>query len=251
MRWTAAAADFSAVRASGPVRAVVFDVDGTLYDQRPLRACMAAELGWSAAASHSVAGTLRIARILQSYRAMHERLRGVDGNGDSIARLQIAGAARLAGVAETEVDAVVAEWMFRRPLKYLARCRRSGLVGLLSELQRRGVRLGVLSDYPSREKLAALGVEEYFASILCTTDSDINALKPDPRGFRRACEAWSLPPDEVLYVGDRPDVDARGALAAGLRCAVVGKWTLERTAVGAGERPVPRLAAIRGVLRHV
>jgi FMN phosphatase YigB (HAD superfamily) len=32
---------------------------------------------------------------------------------------------------------------------------------------------------------------------------------------------WGLDPSEVLYVGDRIDVDAPGARAAGMPCAVL------------------------------
>jgi HAD superfamily hydrolase (TIGR01549 family) len=82
--------------------------------------------------------------------------------------------------------------------------------------------LGVLSDYPVRDKLNALGVAESFSLALCTTDPEINALKPHPRGFKRACELWHLHPEEILYVGDRVDVDEKGARAAGLQFAILG-----------------------------
>ena len=51
---------------------------------------------------------------------------------------------------------------------------------------------------------------------------EINAFKPHPHGFLHACERWGLQPEEVLFVGDREDVDARGARNAGMPCALVG-----------------------------
>jgi putative hydrolase of the HAD superfamily len=51
---------------------------------------------------------------------------------------------------------------------------------------------------------------------------DVNAFKPHPRGFLAAAERWGLAPDSILYVGDRPEVDAVGAAAAGMRCVVIG-----------------------------
>ena len=36
-------------------------------------------------------------------------------------------------------------------------------------------------------KLRALGLESRFAPVLCSTDPNIDALKPHPRGFLRAC----------------------------------------------------------------
>jgi HAD superfamily hydrolase (TIGR01549 family) len=230
----------TASRVSGAqVRAVLFDVDGTLYHQRRLRVCMAAELATLALRrGRSSAGVIR---VLKTYRRVHEELRALGGHDAPLAGLQIARTAQREQVAETVVEAAVAEWMHRRPLKYLRWCRRHGLVELLQRLQQRGMRLGVLSDYPSRDKLAALGVERFFTPVLCTTDREINALKPHPGGFRRACELWQLSPEEVLYVGDRSEVDAAGALAAGVRCAVFASGAERRDAAGgAGRIPIRR-----------
>lgn len=44
--------------------------------------------------------------------------------------------------------------------------------------------------------------------------------KPDPRVFAEACRRLGTDPARTAYVGDELDVDARGALAAGL----VGVW---------------------------
>ena len=120
------------------------------------------------------------------------------------------------------MERIVREWMYQRPLKYLKWCRRKGVVSFFAEAQRRGLTIGVFSDYPAHEKLKALGLNSYVQFVLCATDKDINALKPHPCGFLLACEQWGMIPDEVLYVGDRPEVDARGASAAGMRCMIVG-----------------------------
>jgi HAD superfamily hydrolase (TIGR01549 family) len=208
-------------RSSRPVRGVLFDVDGTLYHQGRLRACMALELAAAPLTLRSVGAAAGVARILRAYRVKHEELRTRAPRDTSLADLQITDTAAGLAVSEAEVRRVVTEWMVRRPLKYLRWCRRTDLLQVLQDLRRLGVTLGVLSDYPALEKLAALGITDCFQPVLCTTDPDINALKPDPRGFWRACQLWNLSPEEVLYVGDRPDVDARGAFAAGIRCAVI------------------------------
>ncbi len=202
------------------IRAVLFDVDGTLYRQGPLRACMAAEIAASPLRLLSVSKTRNIGRILHAYRVAHEELRGV-ATRESVAGLQMRRAAERAHCSEQEARATVAEWMHDRPLKYLPYCRRRDLVPLLEQLEAQGLRLGVLSDYPSAEKLRVLGIDRFFSPVLCTTDPEVNALKPSPRGYWRACELWKLPPEEVLYVGDRPEVDARGAVEAGSQCAVL------------------------------
>jgi len=120
-----------------------------------------------------------------------------------------------------EVGLLVEEWMQRRPLKYLRFCRAAGLLPLLDYLDRTRVPIGVLSDYPASEKLAALGLAGRFSPVVCTTDPEVGALKPDPRGFTHVCEHWGLATSEVLMVGDRTDVDAGGAVAAGMPCVIM------------------------------
>ena len=117
----------------------------------------------------------------------------------------------------------VDEWIYRRPLKYLRLVRRRGLIPLLEGLRDRGIHRGVFSDYPAADKLEALGVAGHFDLAISAIDRDVAAFKPAPRGFLVACERWHLTPQDVLYVGDRPDVDLAGATAAGMRCAIVGR----------------------------
>jgi putative hydrolase of the HAD superfamily len=79
----------------------------------------------------------------------------------------------------------------------------------------------VFSDYPAEDKLRALGLGDHFDVVVSAVDPDVGAFKPDARGFLVAAGRWNLQAGEVLYVGDRPDVDARGAAAAGMPCAVL------------------------------
>ncbi|MFC7845746.1 HAD family hydrolase [Streptomyces sp. NPDC001046] len=63
-------------------------------------------------------------------------------------------------------------------------------------------------------KLRALGVHDRFESILCA--AELGVSKPEAGAFLAACEALALPPHEVAYVGDHPEIDGRGAADAGL-----------------------------------
>jgi HAD superfamily hydrolase (TIGR01549 family) len=153
-------------------------------------------------------------------------------------------AARL-DIDAREVERVITEWMMRRPLKHLRLVRRRGLLQLLSHLAARNIRIGALSDYPVHEKLRALGVADYFSLGLCTTDREINAFKPHAKGFQYACEHWGIAPQEVLYVGDRPETDGVGAAAAGIRCVIVGRGGIGHSG-GIDRAAVPAF----GELRH-
>ncbi|MQS38950.1 HAD family hydrolase [Streptomyces katsurahamanus] len=77
-------------------------------------------------------------------------------------------------------------------------------------------------------KLRVLGVRDRFEAVVCA--AELGVSKPEAAAFHTACEALGLPPEDVAYIGDEPDIDARGAVEAGL----AGIW-LDR--FGAGGRP--------------
>jgi putative hydrolase of the HAD superfamily len=115
-------------------------------------------------------------------------------------------------------------------------------------LRASGLRLGVLSDYPPEAKLAALGVGDLFDAVLCAQAPEVGVFKPNPRGILVLLERLGVAPSEALYVGDRAEVDAAAARAAGVACAI-----LSSKAGGAGDGflSVTSYAELRGVLdRH-
>lgn len=198
------------------IRAVLLDIDGTLYHQRSLRGLMAFELSTAPFALGSIREALRVWRILKCFREGREALRAMEDPRVPLVSLQYSLVAERVCVTSREVEMVVREWMYRRPLKHLRICRRRGMKEFFQLAAERGLRTGVFSDYPVREKLQGLGIHAPLTVELCATDPEINAFKPNPKGFLYACHLWNLDPREVLYVGDRHDVDARGAKAAGM-----------------------------------
>lgn len=78
-------------------------------------------------------------------------------------------------------------------------------------------RHGVLSNSSLANqdpKLRDLGLRDRFEVLVCAVELGVS--KPDAAAFLAACEALGLPPGEVAYVGDQPEIDARGARDAGL-----------------------------------
>ncbi|MEU1072636.1 MULTISPECIES: HAD family hydrolase [unclassified Streptomyces] len=111
-----------------------------------------------------------------------------------------------------------------------------------------GYRHAVLSNsslHHQERKLRVLGVRDRFEAVVCAVELGIS--KPEAAAFHAACEALGLAPEEVAYVGDQPDIDARGAVEAGL----LGIW-LDRN--GLGGRPelvrITGLEELPGLLRR-
>lgn len=224
------------------IRAVLFDVDGTLYAQPPLRLVMACEMALAGALAF-LRGQRSPIRVIREFRRIREAQRW-DGSGRAAAD-PCGEVAKSIGCSVGDVQAAVSEWMYRRPLKWLRPARRRGLEAVLDELHARRMACGVFSDYPAAEKILALGLKDRFGLTLSATDAEVGAFKPAPQGFLVACARWGLSPDQVLYVGDRVDVDARGAAAAGLRYAVLGR----RSRAEPGGWVVRNFKELRSVIR--
>jgi HAD superfamily hydrolase (TIGR01549 family) len=206
-----------------PLRAVLLDVDGTLYDQRYLRLLMIIELWALPLSTLSFKSAYNTWTAIRHFRRVREELRNWGEPTGCLARLQYTEAARQSGIEVSTMENTIAEWLYRRPRKYLRLCRHLGVQAFLSFLEDKALQVGVFSDYPAIDKLKALGLFDTIPLVLCATDPEINAFKPHPKGFLHACAIWGVSPEEVLYVGDRPEVDANGAAAAGMPCAIIAK----------------------------
>ncbi len=221
-----------------PIRAILLDVDGTLYHQDALRCLIALELSALPLVKGSYRSAAHVWRVLRGFRRVREELRCLGSPTTSLAELQYVETAKRIGMGPAEVEQIVVEWIDQRPLKYLRLCRRRGIEGFLAFLESKAIHIGVFSDYPTLNKLQALGLSCRTMLALCATDPDINAFKPHPKGFLRACAIWGLPPEEVLYIGDRSEVDAVGAAAAGMLCAILTTRTGTRTHQGSLENRI-------------
>ena len=67
----------------------------------------------------------------------------------------------------------------------------------------------------ARRVLAALGVDAERFRLLIASE-DVGCAKPDPAFFRAILERSGFPPEQVLALGDRPEVDLVPAAALGM-----------------------------------
>ncbi|MGW3014239.1 HAD family hydrolase [Streptomyces sp. NPDC001219] len=107
--------------------------------------------------------------------------------------------------------------------------------GVLAELHRRGIRVGVLSNigWDLRPVLRAHGLERSLDACVLSYEHGIQ--KPDPRLFSLACRELGLEPSAVLMVGDDRTADG-GATAVGCSFLPVDPLPVDRRPDGL--RPV-------------
>lgn len=194
------------------------DLDGTLYRATPVKVAMAAELllfGWSAIAT------------LRRFRHAHEELRRMParsdaGTGKSPFELQIELAAGVGGADLAAVERTVREWMFERPLKWVARARRGSLLQALAQYRAAGGKTALVSDYPALGKLNALDARALFDVVVSSGEpGGPSRLKPDPEGYLSAAARLGLQPSRCLVIGDREDADGAAARAAGMAVHII------------------------------
>jgi FMN phosphatase YigB (HAD superfamily) len=119
-------------------------------------------------------------------------------------------------MAEDVVTAAVERWMIYRPGKWLRRWRRRSLLDAILKYRAAGGKTAIVSDYPARRKLAAMGVADLFDVVVACGEADgACALKPHPAGLLRAAERLGISPTDCLVIGDRLDADGEGARRAG------------------------------------
>jgi putative hydrolase of the HAD superfamily len=94
----------------------------------------------------------------------------------------------------------------------------------LEGLRRRGISMGVLSNYPPflERNLQLLGIHHYFSFFVVS--SKLGLEKPDPQIFHIALEKAGHPLEQALYVGDSPHDDVEGAKRVGLDVILVDRF---------------------------
>lgn len=73
--------------------------------------------------------------------------------------------------------------------------------------------------------LDRIGIRHLFDDVVTATETGV--AKPDARIFAAACERAGLAAENVLHVGDHPELDVEGARLAGMRTAWVNRIDAE------------------------
>jgi putative hydrolase of the HAD superfamily len=88
----------------------------------------------------------------------------------------------------------------------------------LIELSKMQLKLGVVSDAPSKEawlRLCYLNFHHLFDAVV--TFDDTGTRKPNPEPFRKVLEMLQIEPSEALMVGDWAERDVLGAAQVGMK----------------------------------
>ncbi len=220
-------------------RAVIFDLDGTLYFQTKLRLMMACRLGGYYCTHFWKMKDLLILKRFREVREHWERIGAEEAAADKAAmtkaeeqitvqldEAQYCHVAAAMKLSPDRVRSVVEDWMYEKPLETLMECRDEALVDLLNVLREQEILILIYSDYPVTDKLAALDIQA--DQTYSALDADIMSLKPDPKGLRTILSQNHFKPSEVLMVGDRMSKDGQAAINAGVDYIILEKSAAAR-----------------------
>ena len=198
-------------------KAVVWDLDGTLYYQNKMRVTML----WKLVSFYAL-HPLRIKELLavRKFRKVRE-LWDRPASSESLEEEQYEYTAKLMGLSPETVREAVETWIYDKPLKYIRACRDEGAARLFSLLKEKGIGCYIFSDYPIEEKLEALGLEA--DGCYAATDKRLGVLKPDPRGLELIMEDTGFKPGDLLMIGDRDSKDGEAARRAGCDYLILPK----------------------------
>jgi putative hydrolase of the HAD superfamily len=188
-----------------PLRAVAFDVDGTLYPNASMYL-------------HSLGLALTNLPLLRALEEARKELRDHPDTSVHLHHVQAQLVAHRLDMAPERAYALIEGRVYTRWYKIFSRLKVfPELKTTLEAFRARGLKLGVLSDFPIRGRLEGLGLAGPWDCAFSSEDTGY--LKPHPQSFRLLADKLGLDPSEVLYVGNSYQYDVCGARSAGMAVA--------------------------------
>lgn len=123
-----------------------------------------------------------------------------------------------------------------------------GILEFVSALRERGIRLGVGSDMTADwqlKKLERLGLLEKLDFVVTSEEAGVE--KPDRKLFQLCAEKAGCLPEECLFIGDNLKKDVLGAQAAGMRAL----WVQPDAAKAAEVTNVKSIPTFQGLIDHI
>lgn len=220
------------------VTAVIFDLDDTLFDQRDYLAG-----AWKAVAAAAVEQGLPEREFLVE---LQEVAREGSARGRIIDRALLR-----CGAGDVDVEPLVAAFLGFRPERLPLY---PGVASTLTRLRASGVRTAVVTDGAVESQLAkidALGLRELVDVIVLSDELGRQFRKPDPAPMVDALRKLGVERAAAVVIGDRPDKDIAGAIAAGIRPIRVrtGEYRDQPDIAGTWQTAANAVDAIAGLAR--
>ncbi len=192
-----------------PIRALCFDLDDTLWDNRPV--LLAAErtvYDWLARHYPRIAELIPFEGMRQFRLELARREPALRYHMTRLRLRSLELLAERAGYSRELAQPAFEVFLEARHAITLF----PDVEPALRQLRQQGFLLGSLTN--GNASVKRLGIDHLFDFSLDA--ESLGAAKPEFRAFQAAWQAAGVEPEQFAYIGDEPDSDIRGALAAGV-----------------------------------
>lgn len=188
----------------GEIKAVAFDIDGTLYRTWKLNIRILFHF-------------LRYNQFFLKYGIVRAKIRKIPLK-DDFKTTQTQMMAERLGCSPAEAELLLTRIVYAGLSSYFYKIKPyKGAVELIQDLKNAGFKIALLSDFPPEQKGDIWGVKELCDVVLGTEET--GALKPSAEPFKKMAELLNLPAEEILYVGNSHKYDVVGSKNAGMKAA--------------------------------
>ena len=193
------------------LKMVIFDIDGTLYNQKKLRWYMAIELALYYLIRPWKMGEVQ---VLMHFRKEREKNALLPDMNHEIAHNQYQWCQSKVNRPISEIKEIVAKWMHQKPLKHLPKCIYQNCANYIQKLNNAGVTTCAYSDFEGDAKLRAmnLNIQHCYSS----EQAEINTLKPSAKGINYIATQHQIQKKDIVFIGDRDELDGTCAENAGV-----------------------------------
>ncbi|OJH15206.1 haloacid dehalogenase [Borreliella bissettiae] len=200
------------------IKAVVFDLDGTLYPEAARNKLMFFEFLTNVKFFLAFKQIRKKIRILQSNQFS-------SSNRDELFSLQVKMLSEHLNLDENRcsflLNKIYYSQIFSDKFKKLKPYH--GVQDLIYWLKFKGIKLGIMSDFPILGRVKnLLGIQDSFWDILCSSE-DTGYLKPHKAPFLKVIEDLNLSGNNILYVGNSYEYDILGARNVSMKAAFFSK----------------------------
>ncbi|AAX17019.1 HAD family hydrolase [Borrelia hermsii] len=203
------------------IKAVVFDLDGTLYPEMGINLVMFPEFLKNIKFFLAFKKVRKEIRVLQSGRS-------VPSSRDELISMQVEMLANYLGFNKNRCEFLLNKIYYGESFSNKFRNLKPyfGVRDLIYSLKSKGIKLGVMSDFPIATRVSnLLRIEDSFWDVLYSSE-DTGYLKPNKIAFLRIIDELGIDSNHILYVGNSYEYDILGASGVRMRTAYLSKRRL-------------------------
>lgn len=185
------------------INAVIFDLDGTVYNKKRLKCFFIWTFKWQ----------LKLLTSLLKARKVAEgkEFENQEFFKAHVLETMVKQSSKSKAICERFIIKFMKKFVNILEHNYKAEPQ---IVKAIDYYFSQNIKMACLSDYNFvKERLVALKIDISKFTVLKSSE-EFGALKPSPKSFLAVAELLNVAPEKVLVIGDRDDTDGEGARAS-------------------------------------